>query len=129
MDHPHAIGIEAPVPTRDRALSRRFYADIGFEERSETGGVAYFALGDRSFLPQDFYRPEHAGNFVMHLPVDDARTGTAACTRQASRENTRRGRTSRPTAHGACGDFCLGDPPGVPWRIAQNLGGRPIADG
>ena len=33
--------------------------------------LAYLHAGDCSFLLQQFYVPEHAGNFMMHLLVAD----------------------------------------------------------
>lgn len=34
--------LKAFVLARDFALSKRFYAEMGFVQRSEVGGVAYF---------------------------------------------------------------------------------------
>lgn len=129
MDRLDTIEIKAFVPARDYALSRRFYADVGFEEKSEGNGVAYFAAGDCSFLLQDFHHPDLAGNFVMHLLVADVdawhrhlcERGIAK--RYGVRLDTPADRPWRMR------DFCMTDPSGVLWRIAQNIGGRPLADG
>ena len=66
-----AIELKAFVPAKDFALSKRFYADLGFEQRSEGGGVAYFHVDGCPFLLQDFYEPTLADHLVMHLLVPD----------------------------------------------------------
>lgn len=66
-----AIELKPFVPARDFALSRRFYADLGFSEASEVGGVAFFHHGEVSFLLQDFYNKELAENLMLHLLVED----------------------------------------------------------
>lgn len=117
------IEIKAFVPARDYALSRRFYADVGFVEKSEFDGIAYFALGECSFLLQRFYRQEHAENFMMHLLVDDA----DAWHRRLAGQDI----AGKYAAHGvrmgepgdrAWGmrDFHLIDPSGVLWHIGHN---------
>lgn len=129
MDRLDTIEIKAFVPARDYALSRRFYADIGFEEKSEGNGIAYFAAGECSFLLQDFHRPELAGNFAMHLLVADVDAWHRhLCERSiAERYGVRLDAPAdRPWR---MRDFCMTDPSGVLWRIAQNIGGRPLADG
>lgn len=120
-----AIEIKAFVPARDYAVSRRFYADLGFEERSEFDGVAYFALGECSFLLQRFYDQAHADNFMMHLLVDDA----DAWHQRLSQLDI----VGRYRAHGVrmtapadrewrMRDFHLIDPTGVLWHIGHNIG-------
>ena len=66
-----ATEIKAFVPAKAFALSQRFYADLGFEKRSEGGGVAYFQVDGCAFLLQDFYDPALAQNLAMHLLVPD----------------------------------------------------------
>ncbi|WP_049621400.1 VOC family protein [Frateuria defendens] len=121
MDNLQAIELKAFVPARDYALSRRFYTDIGFEEKSEYAGVAYFALDDCSFLLQDFYRPEHARNFVMHLLVADVDAWYRRL-RVAGIAEHYAVRLDTPIDQPwGMRDFCLLDPSGVLWRIAQNI--------
>lgn len=120
-DNTTAVEIKAFVPAKDFALSKRFYQDLGFELRSDGGGVAYFAHGNTSFLLQDFYQPEHASNFMMHLLVEDV----AAWHRRvlASGVAERYGVTVGELEEQPWGmrDFVLFDPAGVLWRIGQNL--------
>ena len=112
--------IKAFVPSRDFALSQRFYRDLGFQMASEGGGVAYFHLGSVSFLLQDFCADGLAENFMMHILVEDvdawwqhvqdrgvvARYGVRCTAIERQPWGMR--------------DFCLADPSGVLWRIGQN---------
>jgi hypothetical protein len=59
------------VPAKDYALSLRFYAAVGFEIRTLAPNLSEIRLGPHAFLLQDFYVPEFADNFVMHLLVAD----------------------------------------------------------
>ena len=115
-----AIELKAFVPARDFALSRRFYADFGFVEASETGGVAYFHHGEVSFLLQDFYDKSLAENLMLHLLVEDvsawhARSVTAGL---AARYGVHQSEIVQQPWR--MRDFTLHDPSGVLWRIAQN---------
>ncbi|MBD8874024.1 VOC family protein [Rhodanobacter sp. DHB23] len=118
-----AIEIKAFVPARDYEVSRRFYVDVGFEEKSEFKGIAYFALGSCSFLLQQFYQQAHADNFMMHLLVDDADgwhrrlTGEDILGRYAAHGV----RMSEPgDREWGMRDFHLVDPSGVLWHIGHN---------
>jgi hypothetical protein len=44
-----------------------FYLDLGFGAVWSDSGLAYLRCGECSFLRQNFYDPEHAGNFMLHL--------------------------------------------------------------
>lgn len=115
-----SIEIKAFVPARDYALSRRFYAAIGFEEKSEGGGVAYFAHGPNSFLLQDFCPPGHAEHVMLHLLVSDVEAWHRAL--NSLDLPGRFGARLDAPADRPWGmrDFTLTDPSGVLWRIAQN---------
>ena len=66
-------GTETPrpfIPARDFAVSKRFYEALGFEKLLDSE-VAIFRVGTGSFILQDFYQAEWAGNFMMQLVVDD----------------------------------------------------------
>ena len=118
----HAIEIKAFVPARYYELSRRFYADAGFEERSESDGIAYFALDDCSFLLQRFYQKVHADNFMMHLLVDDADAWHRRLVDVAARYRDHGVRVTAPADRPwRIRDFQLIDPSGVLWRIGHNI--------
>jgi catechol 2,3-dioxygenase-like lactoylglutathione lyase family enzyme len=121
----HAIEIKAFVPARDYDLSRRFYADMGFEERSDFEGIAYFALDECSFLLQRFYDKAHADNFMMHLLVDDADAWHQRLSALdiVGRYHDHGVRMTEPADRPwRMRDFHLIDPSGVLWHIGHNIG-------
>lgn len=115
-----AIELKPFVPAKDFAVSRRFYADLGFVEASEVGGVAYFHHGEVSFLLQDFYNEALAENLMLHLLVEDVAAWHARLVDSAIA--ARYGVRQSPLVDQPwrMRDFTLSDPSGVLWRIAQN---------
>ena len=109
------------VPARDFALSRRFYADLGFTEKSEVGGVAYFLHDEASFLLQDFYNKELAENLMLHLLVEDVAAWHARVASIGLAQRYGVKVTEVVEQPWRMHDFALWDPSGVLWRIAQNV--------
>ncbi|HVN63274.1 MAG TPA: VOC family protein, partial [Candidatus Binataceae bacterium] len=60
------------VPAKDYAESRRFYAALGFDATPLGPTLTEMRMGGHTFLLQDFYVPELANNFVMHMTVASA---------------------------------------------------------
>ena len=58
------------LPSRDFALSKRFYEALGFTRQFD-GEVAIFAIGPTSFILQNYFQEEWAANFMMQLMVHD----------------------------------------------------------
>lgn len=58
------------LPAKDFALSKRFYEALGFTKVLD-GDVAIFRMGTSSFILQNYFHEEWAGNFMMQLMVDD----------------------------------------------------------
>lgn len=112
--------IKAFVPSKDFALSKQFYQDLGFTMASDGGGIAYFHFGHVSFLLQDFCAEYFAENFMMHILVEDV--GAWWQQVQNSGVLTKYGVkvTALEDQPWAMRDFCLYDPSGVLWRIGQN---------
>ena len=116
-----AVEIKAFVPARDLETSRAFYRALGFEVPWGSDDLASVRYGPTGFLLQKFYVPEHAGNFMMHLLVenaDDWHARVVACgvvetfgVRLGAPEDQPWGMR----------DFTLSDPAGVLWRIGHNL--------
>lgn len=121
MANLRTVEIKAFVPARDFALSKRFYADMGFTLASDTEGVAYFHHENVSFLLQDFYVKEAAENLMMHLLVEDVDAWWQRLhdTGLAERYGVRIGAVELQPWR--MRDFVLIDPSGVLWRIAQNV--------
>lgn len=119
----HAVELKAFVPAKDFALSKRFYADLGFTQRSEGGGVAYFCVDNSAFLLQDFYEQTLAENLVMHLLVTDVEAWRAHV--DAQDLAGRYGARITPVTAQPWGitEFVVIDPSGVCWHIGQNTPG------
>jgi uncharacterized glyoxalase superfamily protein PhnB len=88
---------------------------------SDGGGIAYFHLEHASLLLQDFCADSFAEHFNMHLLVKDVhacwerihQSGVVGKYGVALSEIQLQSWRMR--------DFCLTDPSGVAWRIAQNV--------
>jgi catechol 2,3-dioxygenase-like lactoylglutathione lyase family enzyme len=124
MASPAGLGvveIKAFVPARDFALSQQFYRDLGFTMASEGGGIAYFHFEHASFLLQDCGDEAVAENFAMHMLVSDVDAWWARIRDSgvvAAYGVTLSDIVLQPWR---MRDFCLTDPSGVLWRIAQNV--------
>jgi catechol 2,3-dioxygenase-like lactoylglutathione lyase family enzyme len=123
MPAPQNLGvveIKAFVPAGDFELSKRFYQDIGFTMASDGGGIAYFHCGNASFLLQDFCTPALAEHFTMHLLVEDVDAWWARIKHSGAVEKYGVKLGEVESQPWRMRDFCLTDPSGVLWRIAQN---------
>lgn len=120
MRNMKTVEIKAFVPAQDFALSRRFYQDLGFTVAWSDDDLAYIRHGDSSFLLQNFYNPEHAGNFMMHMLVEDVDAWWDHIEKQELAKKY--GVKAEPPEDRPWGlrDFIIVDPTGVLWRIAQN---------
>jgi hypothetical protein len=116
-----AIEVKAFVPSRDFALSKRFYRDLGFTIGWSSDELAYLHHGSSSFLLQNFYVKEHADNFMMHLLVEDVEAWWSHV--QDNRLTAKYGVMVEPPKDRPWGlrDFVVVDPTGVLWRIGQNI--------
>jgi len=115
------IEIKAFVPSKDFELSKRFYQDLGFELASDSNGIAYFKSCNSSFLLQDFYEEKHAKNFMMHLLVDDIENYHSTLKSRSIEQQYNTKITNIIKQPWGMFDFCVADPSGVLWRIAQNI--------
>src|SRR5262245_47424935 len=114
------VEIKAFVPARDFALSKQFYEDLGFTIAWSDSDLAYLRCGACSVLLQNFYHPEHAGTFMMHLLLADVEVWCRHVEQAHLPSNY--GLRPAPPAYRpwAMRDFTIVDPTGVLWRIAQN---------
>jgi uncharacterized glyoxalase superfamily protein PhnB len=115
------VEIKAFVPTKDYELSKRFYEAIGFTCAFADDEIAYFHVGDRSFLLQNFHVVEHTQNFMMHLLVENADDWYAHLVKENIAERFGVRIDAPQDQPWAMRDFVLYDPSGVLWRIAHNL--------
>jgi catechol 2,3-dioxygenase-like lactoylglutathione lyase family enzyme len=121
MGNMTTIEAKAFVPSRDFALSKRFYQDLSFDLVWSTEDLAYFRHGNSSFLLQNFYNKEHAGNFMMHLLVKDVEAWWSHV--DAMGLAAKYGVMVEPPADRSWGlrDFVVVDPTGVLWRVGQSI--------
>lgn len=111
-----SLAVRAFVPARDYALSRRFYAAIGFSETWATPELALFELGGTSFLLQNFHVQACTDNFMMQLVVDDVDAWWRRISPVAAAFGVR---IDAPQDQPwGLRDFPLFDPSGVLWRVS-----------
>jgi catechol 2,3-dioxygenase-like lactoylglutathione lyase family enzyme len=120
MTNLRTVEVKAFVPAKNFEQSKRFYQDLGFTMASDAEGVAYFHLGESSFLLQDFYVKDLADNFMMHLLVEDvdAWWSKVQADGLASKYGVKVGPVELQPWR--MRDFVIFDPSGVLWRIAEN---------
>ena len=121
MSNMTTIEAKAFVPSRDFALSKRFYQDLGFNLAWSSEDLACFRQGNASFLLQNFYVSEHADNFMMHMLVEDVESWWRHVS--AQQLGTKYGVRITPPDDRPWGirDFTVDDPTGVLWRIGQSI--------
>ena len=113
------------VPAKDFAISKAFYEALGSTKLLDSD-VAIFGIGATSFILQQFYVEEHAGNFMMQLMVDDL---DAWWTRIESLDLVSRFGVRPPTAPAlqpwGLRISYLVDPAGVLWHVAGRRPDKP----
>lgn len=121
MNSLNVTEIKTFVPSKDFALSKQFYMDMGFTMASEGGGIAYFHFEHASFLLQDFCTEGLAENFMMHLLVENVDAWWLHI--QESNLVKKYAVKIWPIEiqPWKMKDFCITDPSGVLWRIGQNI--------
>ena len=68
-----ASDIRPFIPARDFALSRRFYAALGWQVHDVGPGLALVGLGEaQHFYIQDWYAKDVAENCMLHVTVENA---------------------------------------------------------
>jgi hypothetical protein len=107
------------VPAREFEISRRFYVELGFKDRTLTDKLVEMRLGDYSFILQNYYVQQWADNFVIHMRVTDVRLWWEHILRLdlATRYDVK---TSSPKLEAWGLVAGVTDPSGVLWRIAES---------
>ncbi len=60
------------IPAKDFALSKQFYASLGWKLKDLDDRLALVQLGDQHFYIQNYYLKEVAENCMLHVTVEDA---------------------------------------------------------
>lgn len=120
MNEMSVIDLKAFVPSKDAAISRQFYVDLGFTLNWSNDQIAEFQIGSFRFLLQSFYVQPHAENFMMHLTVGDADAWWKHIT-EIELVKKYPGIMAKPPAMQPWGlrVLYLSDPTGVLWHIAE----------
>ncbi len=108
------------VPAKDFDASKRFYIELGFRAEPLGDGLVEMHLGPYSFLLQDYYVEQWAGNFMMHVLVDDLEAWWShiAALDLASRYDVESPRAPKMQSWGLKVAYVV-DPAGVLWHFAQ----------
>ncbi|MEJ0098782.1 MAG: VOC family protein [Pseudomonadota bacterium] len=116
-----AVEIKAFVPAREINVAAEFYRMLGFEIPWINDDLAYVRHGNTSFLLQQFYVPEHAGNFMMHMLVENVDDWHRQVLTSGVVEKFHSRVDAPEDRPWGIRDFPLVDPTGVLWRIGQNI--------
>jgi uncharacterized glyoxalase superfamily protein PhnB len=65
------VALRPFVPAKNFAVSKQFYADLGFEVTPLGDKLMHVSLGPFAFLLQDYFVQEWADNFMMHMLVNN----------------------------------------------------------
>lgn len=116
------------VPAKDFEVSKRFYSDLGFEVLPLGDALAEINLGDHSFLLQDYFVKEWAGNFMMHMLVNDLDEWWTHISSLdlASRYGVESPRAPKLESWGLNVAYVF-DPAGVLWHIAERPAGAGLS--
>lgn len=115
------LDLKTFVPARDYALSKQFYADLGFTLNWDNKQVAEFQVGNFRFLLQDYFQQQWAENFMLQLMVSDTKHWWQHIT-DARLVEKYPGITAKPPTVQPWGlrVLYLSDPSGVLWHIADH---------
>lgn len=109
------------IPARNFALSKRFYAALGWETRDVDKGLALVRLADQQhFYVQDYYIKDVAENCMLHVTVADALAWYrhASAVLKGDRFGDARVQPPKPQAYGAVVTF-VHDPSGVLLHLCE----------
>lgn len=127
MSNLSVVEIKAFLPSKDFALSKQFYQDLGFSIEWSSDSMAYLRCDKSSVLLTNFYLKEFAENLMMHLQVEDVDSWWQRVNEQSlEAKYGQYGVHPQPPEVRPWGmkDFVINDPCGVLWRIGQDLSGK-----
>lgn len=125
-EDPLANGVSALrpfVPAKDFVTSLGFYEALGFRAEPLGDRLVEFHLGRYSFLLQDYYVEDWAGNFMMHVLVADLDPWWQRISSLdlPARFGVPPPRPPKAESWGLTVAYVI-DPSGVLWHFAQVLG-------
>jgi len=121
MDPSPVVDLKAFVPAQDPELAKEFYTDLGFTINWSNPEIAELQIGAFRFLLQKFYVPEHAGNFMMSLAVEDTDAWWEMIERKGIAKKYPDIMCRPPTMQPwGIRVLYISDPTGVLWHISDN---------
>jgi uncharacterized glyoxalase superfamily protein PhnB len=114
------VSLRTFLPAKHFETSARFYRDLGFEVRPLDEKLAHVGIGAFGFLFQDYFVEDWAGNFMMHMLVDnlDQWWASLSALDLASRYEVRAPLPPRVEPWGLRVAYVF-DPSGVLWHFAE----------
>ena len=121
--------LRAFIPAKDFALSKEFYAGLGWEVKDVSKELALVQLADQHFYIQNFYVKELAENYMLHLTVEDAQAWYQHVSSALQTKRFPGARVRRPAQqpYGALVTF-VHDPSGVLLHLCQWHGNHIAGD-
>lgn len=114
-----SLDLRAFIPSKDFAVSKAFYAALGFELSWEGSGMAEFDVGSGRFFLQDYYHEGWASNCMMNLVVGDVAAWWAHIVAIGVLDRFADAKASEPKVQPQGTILYLTDPAGVLWHIQQ----------
>lgn len=108
------------VPSKDFALSKEFYAALGWAVHDIDDSLALLQNGNHRFYLQRYYAKEFAENMMLHITVADSRACAKQIDELLSSGRFPEARASKPKQepYGAIVTY-VWDPAGVLLHLAQ----------
>ena len=122
MDNHKINGITPFLPAKDFELSKRFYAELGFEVVAKIDNAVRLEMDGYGFWLQDYYVEEWANNTMLCIYVEDLNAWNQRLESINWEESY--GPSARiingPHEQEGALMMQVGDPSGVLWHIRQN---------
>ena len=122
MDNLKINGITPFLPAKDFELSKRFYAELGFEVVAKIDNAVRLEMDGYGFWLQDYYVEEWANNTMLCIYVEDLNAWNRRLESIDWEEVY--GSSARlingPHEQEGALMMQVGDPAGVLWHIRQN---------
>jgi hypothetical protein len=115
------LELEPFIPSgADHALSKKFFAELGFQVNWQTDELCELQLGGVKLLLQNYHNKEMQDNLMMHVLVDDldefwTNLGESGVVDRYEAVSAR-----EPTVFPCGREVHLIDPAGVCWHFAGN---------
>jgi predicted lactoylglutathione lyase len=108
------------VPSKDFAVSKEFYAALGWVVHPIDDSLALLENGNHRFYLQNYYTKEFAENMMLHVTVADARASSEQIKQLLASDRFPGARVSQPKqeSYGAIVTY-VWDPAGVLLHLAQ----------